>query len=122
MSDLKFSTVDVTAPKACNGTVNLFFGENVIQWISDPYLSAAIKKEIERVAAFEAEITTLREATRWIPCSERLPEDESPVFAIRHGRLLLAHAAAVDESSGFTEWCRTPATYTADSATPAQGE
>ena len=51
-------------------------------------LSAETGRAITRAEAAEAELAALREQTRWIPCSERMPEEGQEIYARERGGII----------------------------------
>ena len=43
---------------------------------------------LTRAEAAEAELAALREQTRWIPCSERMPEEGQEIYARERGGII----------------------------------
>ena len=69
---------DIKTPRSENNNPD-YYKHDAVSWIS---IATRIQDKVFEIQDLKAELAELRERTRWIPVSERLPEEKQSVLAL----------------------------------------
>ena len=70
---------DIKTPRSIENNNPDYYKHDAVSWIS---IATRIQDKVFEIQDLKAELAELRERTRWIPVSERLPEEKKSVLAL----------------------------------------